>query len=184
MSAPATAAPASAPPTGNRLRQVRVIKIVVNSGVGESGEPRTKAERVLQMVTRQKPVATRSKSTNRDFGIRQGQEIGTKVTLRGAKATEFLQRALDARDRQLDPDSIDRRGSFSFGIADYTDFAGMKYDPEIGVRGMDIAVELGRAGWRVRDRKIRSQSLAKAVHVSREEARDFLRSAFNVTFLE
>jgi large subunit ribosomal protein L5 len=163
---------------------VRVLKIVVNAGVGESGEPRTKAERVLQMVTRQKPVATRSKSTNRDFGIREGQEIGCKVTLRGAAATEFLNRALDARDRQLDPASIDRRGSFSFGISDYTDFAGMKYDPEIGVRGMDIAVELGRAGWRVRERALRSHALPKSVRLTREEARQFLLDQFKVTFLE
>ncbi|HYK93828.1 MAG TPA: 50S ribosomal protein L5 [Thermoplasmata archaeon] len=186
MSAPAASAPAAppAPPAAPTLRSVRVVKIVVNSGVGESGEPRTKAEKVLQMVTRQKPVATRSKSTNRDFGIRAGQEIGVKVTLRGAAARDFLERALEARDRQLDPDSIDRRGSFSFGISDYTDFAGMKYDPNIGVRGMDIAVELGRAGWRVRDRKVRSHPLGPHVRVSRDEAREFLRTAFRVTFLE
>ncbi len=184
MSAPTAALPPAAAPAPHPLRAVRVIKIVVNSGVGESGEPRTKAEKVLQMVTRQKPIATRAKSTNRDFGIREGQEIGAKVTLRGAAAKEFLQRALEARDRQLDPESIDRRGSFSFGIADYTDFAGMKYDPEIGVRGMDIAVELGRPGWRVRDRKFHRRPLPKAVRVSRDEAREFLRSTFNVTFLE
>ena len=184
MSAPSAASPAPAHPSGNRWREVRVVKIVVNSGVGESGEPRTKAEKVLQMVTHQKPVATRAKSTNRDFGIRAGQEIGAKVTLRGERAAEFLQRALDARDLQLDPDSIDRRGSFSFGIADYTDFAGMKYDPEIGVRGMDIAVELGRPGWRVRDRAVGNRPLSRSVHVSREEAREFLRTKFRVTFLE
>ena len=184
MSTPAASVPATGPTGGHRLRQVRIIKIVVNSGVGESGEPRTKAEKVLQMVTRQKPVSTRAKSTNRDFGIREGQEIGAKVTLRGEAAIDFLKRALEARDRQLDPDSIDRRGSFSFGISDYTDFAGMKYDPNIGVRGMDIAVELGRPGWRVRDRKVQSHPLSRQVHVSRDEAREFLKSAFNVTFLE
>ena len=184
MSAPSTAVPAPTAPPANRWRQVRVIKIVVNAGVGESGETRTKAEKVLEMVTHQKPVATRARSTNRDFGIRAGQEIGAKVTLRGERAIDFLNRALEARDRQLDPDSIDRRGSFSFGIADYTDFAGMKYDPQIGVRGMDIAVELGRPGWRVRDRARRSRALGRTVHVSRDEAREFLRSTFRVTFLE
>ncbi|HTT46276.1 MAG TPA: 50S ribosomal protein L5, partial [Thermoplasmata archaeon] len=77
MSAPSSAAsPAVRSPGTNPYRAVRVIKVVVNAGVGESGEPRTKAERVLQMVTHQKPVATRSHSTNRDFGIRKGQEIG------------------------------------------------------------------------------------------------------------
>ena len=145
MSAPAAKSPAPATPGENRWRTVRILKVVVNTGVGESGEPRTKAERVLQMVTKQKPVATRSKATNRDFGIRQGQEIGAMVTLRGAAALNFLDRAFAARDRQFDPDSIDRAGNFSFGIADYTDFEGMKYDPEIGIRGMDVCVSMARA---------------------------------------
>jgi len=177
-------APAAAPspPAGNRWREVRIIKIVVNSGVGESGEPRAKAEKVLQMVTRQKPVATRSKSTNRDFGIREGQEIGVKVTLRGPDAVEFLGRALD--DRTLDIESIDRQGNISFGLPDYTDFAGMKYDPEIGVRGMDVCVEVGRPGWRVRDRRIGRRPIPRSVRLNRDETRRFLQEKFRVNFLE
>lgn len=187
MSAPATppAATSAAPTTGeNRWRTLRILKVVVNAGVGESGEPRTKAEKVLQMITHQKPLATRSRATNRDWGIRQGQEIGAKVTLRGAAALEFLNRALEARDRQIDPDSIDRHGNFSFGIADYTDFAGMKYDPAIGIHGMDIAVELGRAGWRVRDRTHAHRPLAASVRVTKDEAKGFLEHELKVKFLE
>ncbi|HLM70569.1 MAG TPA: 50S ribosomal protein L5 [Thermoplasmata archaeon] len=186
MSAPPTAvaAPAGSPAGGNPYRAVRVIKVVVNAGVGESGEPRTKAEKVLQMVTRQKPIATRSHSTNRDFGIRQGQEIGAKVTLRGDAATEFLQRAFEARDRQFDIDSIDRNGNFSFGIADYTDFSGMKYDPAIGIHGMDIAVEMGRAGHRIRNRRLQARPLPKSLRSSRDETRAFLVNSLGVTILE
>ncbi len=186
MSAPETSVPPAPPatplPTG--MRAIRVIKVVVNCGVGESGEARTKAEKVLQMVTHQKPVATRAHSTNRDFGIRQGQEIGAKVTLRGTVAVDFLQRALEARNRQLDADSLDRNGNFSFGIADYTDFAGMKYDPAIGIHGMDVAVELGRAGYRVRNRRLQSRPLPPALRSTREETRAYLTSAFGVTLLD
>ncbi|HUI38180.1 MAG TPA: 50S ribosomal protein L5 [Thermoplasmata archaeon] len=184
MSAPASASPPAAPVPENRWRQVRIIKIVVNTGVGESGDPRTKAEKVLQMITHQKPVATRAKTTNRDFGIRAGQEIGAKVTLRGKLAEEFLDRAFESRDRQFDPLSIDRSGNFSFGIADYTDFTGMKYDPEIGIRGMDVTVEMGRAGWRVRDRRRASQPLPHRLRATREETRRFLAERYRVTFLE
>jgi large subunit ribosomal protein L5 len=186
MSAPpsvAVAPPARAPGT-NPHRAVRVIKVVVNAGVGESGEPRTKAEKVLEMVTHQKPVATRSHSTNRDFGIRKGQEIGAKVTLRGEAALDFLKRAFEARDRQLDIESIDRNGNFSFGIADYTDFSGMKYDPAIGIHGMDVAVEMGRAGHRIRDRRLQARSLPKALRSTRDETREFLVSTLGVTPLE
>jgi large subunit ribosomal protein L5 len=184
MSAPAAHAPARASAPENRYRTVRILKIVVNTGVGESGDPRSKAERVLQMVAKQKPVATRSKATNRDFGIRQGQEIGAMVTLRGAVAVDFLNRALEARDRQFDPDSIDRAGNFSFGLSDYTDFPGMKYDPEIGIRGMDICVSMGRAGYRIRDRRLNSRPIPHAQRVSRDETRRFLAEQFHVTFLE
>ena len=184
MSAPTPAPPAAAAPAENPWRKLKVVKVVVNAGVGESGEPRTKAVKVLEMITRQKPVATRSRATNRDFGIRAGQEIGAKVTLRGARARDFLARALDARDRQLDPASIDRAGNFSFGIADYTDFAGMKYDPDIGIRGMDVCVEMGRAGYRVRDRVIAARPVPRRERVSAEETRRFLLEEFRVAFLE
>jgi len=177
---PAKAGDASA----NPHRALRVVKAVVNVGVGESGEPLSKAEKVLQMVTGQKPVQTRAHSTNRDFGIRKGQAIGAKVTLRGTTAVTFLGRAFDARDRQLDVDSIDRNGNFSFGVADYTDFAGMKYDPAIGIHGMDVAVEVGRAGFRVRDRRNRSRPIPRHLRSSSEETREFLRQKFGVTIVE
>ena len=186
MSAPASSSGAPETPVAptNPYRAVRVIKVVVNAGVGESGEPRTKAEKVLQMVTHQKPVATRSHSTNRDFGIRKGQEIGAKVTLRGGAALDFLKRAFEARDKQFDVDSIDRNGNFSFGIADYTDFSGMKYDPAIGIHGMDIAVEMGRAGHRIRDRRLQSRPLPKVLRSTRDETRTFLVAQLGVTLLE
>jgi len=186
MSAPATTSgtPGGATPSANPYRSVRVIKVVVNTGVGESGEPRTKAEKVLEMVTHQKPVATRSHSTNRDFGIRKGQEIGAKVTLRGETAIDFLKRAFEARDKQFDVDSIDRNGNFSFGIADYTDFSGMKYDPAIGIHGMDISVEMGRAGHRIRDRRLQARPLPKVLRSTRDETRQFLVSQLGVTLLE
>jgi large subunit ribosomal protein L5 len=186
MSAPpAKASAASAPaPGANRWRQLRVLKVVVNIGVGESGERRAKAERVLTMLAKQKPVATRSHATNRDFGIRVGQEIGAKVTLRGEAAIDFLRRAFEARDNQFDPDSIDADGNFSFGIRDYTDFTGMKYDPAIGIFGLDISAELGRAGWRVRDRRAQSAPLPPHARVTPAEAQKFLVERFGVTLLE
>jgi large subunit ribosomal protein L5 len=185
VSAPAEAArPGPSAGGENPHRAVRVLKAVVNVGVGESGEPLAKASKVLQMVTGQKPIQTRSHSTNRDFGIRKGQAIGAKVTLRGPAAVQFLTRAFDARDKQLDGESIDRNGNFSFGVADYTDFAGMKYDPAIGIHGMDVAVELGRAGYRVRNRRSQQRPVPKRLRSTSEETREFLRRTFQLTIIE
>ncbi len=76
------------------MRQPRVEKVVVNIGVGEAGERLVKAQKVLEMVTKQKPVITIAKVTNRDLGVREGMPIGCKVTLRGERAETFLKKAL------------------------------------------------------------------------------------------
>lgn len=194
MSAPASAtkvpAPASAPAPGagaskeNPMRALRVEKIVINIGVGEAGERRTKAEKVLTMITHQKPVATRAHSTNRDLGIREGQELGAKVTLRGDVAIDFLKRALATRENRMDPLSIDRVGNLAFGVPDYTDFPGQKYDPQIGIYGMDVCVEIGRAGWRVRHRTRAARSLGIHNRPTPEETRKFLTEQFQVVFVD
>ena len=72
------------------MRDLHVEKVVVNIGVGEAGERLVKAEKVLEMVTGQKPVETISKTVNRDLGIRQGMPLGCKVTLRGDVAEDFV----------------------------------------------------------------------------------------------
>jgi large subunit ribosomal protein L5 len=189
MSAPSSAAPKPTAPaaskTGaNPMRGLRLVKIVINIGVGDAGERRTKAEKVLTMITHQKPIATRARSTNRDLGIREGQELGTKVTLRGEKAEDFLRRALATRDNKMDPLSVDRAGNVAFGVPDYTDFEGMKYDPQIGIYGMDVCCEIGRAGWRVRSRSRAARPISHHHRPTPEETRAFLAERYHVVFLE
>ncbi|MEM3801343.1 MAG: 50S ribosomal protein L5, partial [Saccharolobus sp.] len=80
----------------NVMRSVRLAKVTVNIGVGESGDRLQKAYQLLQELSNAKPVYTNAKKTIREFGIRKGQSIGVKVTLRGKKAEEFLKKVLDA----------------------------------------------------------------------------------------
>jgi large subunit ribosomal protein L5 len=167
------------------MKELKLEKVVVNIGVGESGDRLTKAQKVLQLVTRQKPVPTRSHATNRDLGIREGQEIGAKVTLRGKKAEEFLRMALATREMQLSQLSLDRRGNFAFGIPDYTDFKGFKYDPAIGIFGMDVCVEVARkGGWGVKHRTRAPRPIGKRARVAPEETKSFLETNFSVVFVE
>lgn len=185
MTPEATAAPRPPKAAGeNPMRALRLVKVVVNIGVGESGDRRTKAEKVLEMVTKQKPVATRSHATNRDLGIREGQEIGAKVTLRGDVAEEFFRRALGTREGQLDPDSVDKVGNVAFGIPDYTDFPGLKYDPQIGIFGMDVCAEIGRVGTRVRRRSRSPRPLGPHQRPTPDETRAFLVATYGVKYLE
>ncbi|MCX8174215.1 MAG: 50S ribosomal protein L5 [Thermoplasmata archaeon] len=164
----------------NPMRRIYLEKVVVNIGAGEGGERLQKAEKVLSMVTGKKPVITRAKVTNRDLGVRKGMSIGVKVTLRGDDAVEFLKKALSIRDNKLADYSFDQYGNFAFGIADYTDFEGMKYDPNIGIFGMDVCAVLTRPGRRVEKRKRAKVKVSKKHRVTREEAIKFLKEKFNV----
>ena len=162
------------------MREIRIEKVVVNIGVGEAGEKLVKAQKVLEVVTKQKSVQTLSHQAVRDWGVRRNMPIGTRVTLRGEAAESFLKAALDIRNNRLPSYSFDARGNFSFGIQDYTDFPGMKYDPEIGVFGMDVSVVLQRPGWRVSRRAYRPRPIPKRHRVTRDEGIQFLKDHFKV----
>ncbi len=162
----------------NAMREVRIEKVVVNVGVGEAGDKLLKAQRILERLTGQRAIQTISKKTIRDWGIRRGMPIGAKVTLRGERAEKFLKEALIARDSLLQTYNFDPEGNFSFGIVDYTDFEGMKYDPEIGLFGMDVNVSLQRPGYRVTRRRIAPRRLPHKHRVSRREAIDFVKEKF------
>ena len=166
------------------MRDVHVEKVVVNIGVGEAGERLVKAEKVLEMVTGQKPIETISKTVNRDLGIRQGMPLGCKVTLRGETACDFVKKALVIREMRVPEYSFDKEGNMSFGISDYTDFEGMKYDPEIGIFGMDISVVLRRPGNRITQRALLRRRIPKSHRVDRDEAIQYMKDNFEVEVVQ
>jgi len=168
----------------NQMKEIRLDKAVVNIGVGEAGERLLKAEKVLQMVTGKKPVRTIAKTTNRDFGIRQGMQIGCKVTMRGAEAMEFVKKALYIRENRIATYSFDPEGNFSFGIEDYTDFPGMKYDPEIGIFGLDVCASLARRGVRIKNRVIMRAKVPKRQRITRKEGMEFVRGKFGAEVVD
>ena len=166
------------------MRDLRVEKVVVNIGVGEAGERLAKAEKVLEMVTKQKPVETLSKTVNRDLGIREGMPLGCKVTLRGEAAVDFVKQALSIREMRVPEYSFDQEGNMSFGISDYTDFEGMKYDPEIGIFGMDISVVLRRPGNRITQRALLKRRIPKSHRVGRDEAIQYMKDNFQIEVVQ
>jgi large subunit ribosomal protein L5 len=166
------------------MREIRIEKVVVNVGVGEAGEKLVKAQKVLELVTRQKPTQTLAHAGVRDWGVRRSMPIGTKVTLRGTDAVEFLKRALSIRNNRLPAYSFDPRGNFSFGVPDYTDFEGMKYDPEIGVFGMDVSVSLQRPGFRVARRRVQTHPIPRHHRITRDEGIAFIHDRFGVEVVE
>ncbi len=169
----------------NPMREVVIDKVVLNIGVGEAGEKLERAKKVLKILTGKEPTETKARKTIRDFGIRRGQSIGCKVTLRKKEAEEFLRRAFWVKNFKIPEYSFDEYGNLSFGIKDYTNFQNVKYDPEIGIFGFDISVRLKRkGGYRVMYRRIRRTNIPNRHRVTREEAMEFFRKNFNLEILE
>ena len=168
----------------NPMRNPRIEKVTVNIGVGEAGERLVKAQKVIEMVTGRTSVQTTSRTISRDFGIRKGMPLGCKVTLRGEDAAEFVTKALEIRENRLPAYSFDPEGNLSFGINDYTDFEGMKYDPEIGIFGMDVNVVLKRPGYRVTQRRVLRRRIPRGHRVTPDEAKAFMNDKFGLEVVE
>src|SRR5919205_2161921 len=131
------------------MRKISVGKIVINIGVGKSGEPLEKARYALQELTNRQPSVRGAKKSVRDFNIHKGEPIATIVTLRRDPASEFLRRVIAANRNILKSSSFDNYGNLSIGIREHIDIPGTKYNPEIGIFGMDVCVSLTRPGYRV-----------------------------------
>lgn len=159
----------------NPTQQVRLGKVTLNIAVGKSGEALEKATKVLETLTGQKPSSRNAKRTIRDFGIHKGEPIAVVVTLRKAKAIEMLKRLLQAKGNSIKASSFDEYGNVSFGIKEHIDIPGMKYDPEIGIFGMDVCVSLEKPGMRVSRRRRGSSKVPSKQRVSKEEAQQFFR---------
>lgn len=162
------------------MRKVRISKIVLNVGVGKSGEPLEKAAKVLEYLAEQKPSFRRAKKTVRDFGIHKKEPIGVMVTVRGPKVVELLKKLLKAKEDKLPLLSFDEFGNVNFGIKEHIDIPGTKYDPDIGIFGMNVCVSLERPGYRVMRRRWMRSKVGRKHRVGRNEAIDLFKREFGV----
>ena len=131
----------------NVMQIPKLDKIVINMGVGEAKENAKildTAVKDLETITGQKAVVTRAKNSVANFKLREGQPIGCKVTLRGERMYEFLDRLVNlalprVRDfRGVNPNACDGRGNYALGIKEQIIFPEIEYDKVDKVRGMDI----------------------------------------------
>jgi large subunit ribosomal protein L5 len=134
---------------GNIMQVPRIEKVVLNMGVGGATQQASLIEgavRDLTQITGQKPVVTRAKTSIAGFKLREGNAIGAKVTLRGDRMWEFLDRLIALaipriRDfRGLPPDAFDGRGNYTFGVTEQLIFPEIDYDKVDAPRGMDVTI--------------------------------------------
>ena len=133
----------------NVMAVPKLTKVVINMGVGEAANDKKNLESAVQNLTviaGQKPVITKARKSVASFKIREGWPIGCKVTLRGDKMYEFMERLINIaipreRDfRGLNPKSFDGQGNYNFGIKEQIIFPEINYDNIDNIRGMDICI--------------------------------------------
>jgi len=147
--------------TESPMKKITLDKVVLNMGIGKSGDIIQVAKRALEQISGKKPSTRNARETQRDWGVRKGEPIGVAVTIRGEDAVVLLKRLLEAKGNSINGKSFDNFGNFSFGINEHIDIPGVKYEPSIGILGLGISIALTRPGYGIRKRSKHKASVGK-----------------------
>lgn len=164
----------------NPMREIRIEKVTLNVGAGNEQSRLDKGIMLLNYIGGANPVKTVTTKRVQEWGLRPGLPIGCKLTLRKKKANELLASLLIAKDKNLKPSQFDGNGNISFGIHEYIDVPGVKYEPKIGIMGFQVCVTLERAGFRIKKRRLLPRDIPSRHKIRKEEAIEFMKSRFNI----
>ena len=164
----------------NPSRNIKINKVTLNIGAGKDQVKLDKGVKLLKSITNVSPVKTVTSKRIPGWGLRPGLPIGCKVTLRRKNAVEVLRRLVQAKDNNLRESQFDNNGNIAFGIEEYIDIPGVKYDPEIGIMGLEVCVTLERNGFRIKRRRIAKKKIPKKHTITKQEAIDFMKKEFNI----
>ncbi len=161
--------------TENKMRKVEIEKLILSvRGVKEDLD---KGVKLLEKISGKKPARKQTTKRIPSFGIRPKLEIGAMVTLRGKEATELLVRLLSAIENEISKKHF-ADNHFSFGIKEYIEIPGEKYDRDIGMSGFGVTVVFSRKGKRVARKKIKRGKLVSKQMVSKKEIIKFMEDNF------
>lgn len=163
----------------NQMRNIRIEKVTLNIGAGKDQTRLEKGIVLLKSIANATPIKTITKKRIQEWGLRPGLPIGCKLTLRKDKAIKMLPRLLEAIDNKLSEKQFDGNGNIAFGIHEYIEIPGVKYDPKIGIMGFEVCITLERPGYRVKRRRLLARKIPTRHRISRQEAMDFMAKHFN-----
>ena len=169
--------------TESPMKKISLEKVVLNMGIGKSGDVIDIAKKALEQISGKKPSTRNAKETQREWGVRKGEPIGVAVTIRGNDAVVLLKRLLEAKGNSVNGRAFDNFGNYSFGINEHIDIPDVKYDPQIGILGLGISVTLTRPGYAIRKRSKHKASVGKAHVITNQEAKDYLTKEYGVTIV-
>ncbi|MHA1673089.1 MAG: 50S ribosomal protein L5 [Promethearchaeota archaeon] len=162
-----------------------ISKVVVNIGIGSAGASELKkARRVLFELTDKKPSTTKAKKNVKEWGIRKSQPVGARVTLRKSEAVEFMIKTLSIFDNRILRKAFDHKGNFSFGVDEHIKVPGIKYDPDLGIFGFNVACRIARPGYRIKSRKKDRRKVGSHHYLTKNEAMYFMEKSLKAEIVD
>lgn len=169
----------------NPMKEIAIEKVTLNIGVGESGDRLEKAKILLERISGKQVIKTSTKKRIPTWNVRPGLTLGVKTTLRGQEAVEVLKRLLTAKENRVKPSNFDAEGNLSFGLEEYIHIPGVKYDPTLGIMGLDICITLKRkGGTRTKRKAYKKAKIGKKHRISVEEAQEYFKKTFGIDIIE
>ena len=168
----------------NRMKLIKIEKITLNIGAGKDQTKLEKGLVLLNAISNETPIKTITSKRIQEWGLRPGLPVGCKLTLRKDKAIKLLPRLLDAVDNTLSERQFDNNGNLAFGIHEYIEIPGVKYDPKIGILGLEVCITLERPGFRIKRRRLLARKIPARHRISKQEAIEFMTKNFNINMGE